>query len=77
MNINFLTYLVIHGKFKGKKKKNLFSFVRLTTKKNQGKIKGKQNQQFVLDDYQFKLGFLINLSLLQVLIHFSLHIIPH
>ena len=59
------------------KKKNLFSFVWLTTKKNQGKIKGKQNQQFVLDDCQFKLGFLINLSLLQVLIHFSLHIIPH
>ena len=76
MNINFFTYLVIHGKFKGKKK-NLFSFVWLTTKKNQGKIKGKQNQQFVLDDCQFKLGFLINLSLLQVLIHFSLHIIPH
>ena len=35
MNINFFTSLVIHGKFKGKKKKNLFSFVWLTTKKSQ------------------------------------------
>ena len=52
MNIIFFTCLVIYGKFKGKKK-NLFSFVWLTTKKNQGKIKGKQNQQFVLDGYQF------------------------
>ena len=40
-------------------------------------MEGKQNQQFVLDGYQYKLGFLINLSLLEVLIHFSLHIIPH
>ena len=38
-NINFFTCLVIHGKFK--------------EKKSQGKMEGKQNQQFVLDDYQF------------------------
>ena len=37
-NIIFLTCLVIHGKFKGKKKKNSFSFVWLTTEK---KIKKK------------------------------------
>ena len=35
------------------KRKNSFSFVWLTTKKSQGKMEGKQNQQFVLDDYQF------------------------
>ena len=35
------------------KKKNSFSFVWLTTKKSQGKMEGKQNQQFVLDGYQF------------------------
>ena len=34
MNIIFFTCLVIHGKFKGEKKKNSFSFVWLTTKKN-------------------------------------------
>ena len=50
-NINFFTYLVIHGKFKGKK--NYFSFVLLTMKKSQGKMEGKQNQQIVLDGYQF------------------------
>ena len=52
-NINFFTCLVIHEKFKEKKKKNSFSFVWLTTKKSQGKMEGKQNQQFVLEDYQF------------------------
>ena len=41
MNIIFFTCLVIHGKFKGKQKKNLFSFIWLTTKKSQGKIEGK------------------------------------
>ena len=76
-NINFFTCLDIHGKIKGEKKKNSFSFVWLTMKKSQRKMEGKQNQQFVLDGYQYKLWFLINLSLLQVLIHFSLHIIPH
>ena len=50
-NIIFFTCLVIHGKFKGKKKS--FSFVWLITKKSQGKIAGKQNQQFVLNRYQF------------------------
>ena len=32
-NIIFFTCLVFHGKFKGKQKKNLFSFIWLTTKK--------------------------------------------
>ena len=42
MNIIFFTCLVIHGKFKGKQKKNSFSFIWLTTKKkSQGKIEGK------------------------------------
>ena len=40
MNINFFTCLVIHEKFKGKKK-NSFSFVWLTTKQNKGKMKKK------------------------------------
>ena len=39
-NIIFFTCLVIYGKFNGKKK-NLFSFVWLTTKKSQGKMEGK------------------------------------
>ena len=37
--INFFTCLVIHGKFKGKK--NSFSFIWLTMKKNKGKMKEK------------------------------------
>ena len=39
MNIIFFTCLVIHGKFKGKKIKNSFSFVWLTTKKSKEKWK--------------------------------------
>ena len=41
MNINFFTCLVIHGKFKGEKKRNSFSFAWLTTKKSKGKMEGK------------------------------------
>ena len=37
MNIYFFTCLVIHGKFKGKKKKNSFSFVWLIAKKKSRK----------------------------------------
>ena len=41
MNIYFFTCLVIHGKFKGKKKKNSFSFVWLIMKKKSWKNRRK------------------------------------
>ena len=52
-NIKIFTCLVSHGKFKGEKKKNSFSFVWLTMKKSLGKMEGKQNKFFFLYGYQF------------------------
>ena len=52
MNINFFTCLFGYL-WKIHRKKNSFYFVWLTTKKSQGKMEEKQNQQFVLDGYQF------------------------
>ena len=43
MNINFFTCLVIHGKFKEKKKELVF-FCLVNHEKGQGKMEGKQNQ---------------------------------
>ena len=52
-NINFFHLFGYPWKIKGKKYS--FSFVWLTKKKkkSQWKMERKQNQQFVLDDYQF------------------------
>ena len=50
-NIKIFTCLVIHEKFKRKKKS--FSFVWLTMKKSLGKMEGKQNKIFFLDGSQF------------------------
>ena len=51
ININFFTYSVIYGKFKGGGEE--IHFLLVNKKRSRGKMEEKQNQQFILDGYQF------------------------